>query len=306
VNRVARTLKRRLSLDRRLSRLLPAGIHACWQHQLLIGRTPDLSRPETFNEKLLWLRLHWRDPDAIRCSDKLAVRAFVEERWGPSVLNQVLAVYHRAEEICPEALPRAFALKVTHASGANVICRDRATLDWPRARKRLQKALARDYYWENREATYRHLPRRILCERYLGNPRETPPDYKFYCFNGEPRVVHVDVDRFTDHRRAFFDLEWSPLDFTLRYPPPRQPVARPSLLEEMKACAARLSRGFPFVRVDLYQVEDRVVFGELTFCPGAGLSLFTPFSADLALGRLLRLPGPVGEQLPAETRRERG
>lgn len=283
-------LKRRVSTGRRLSRLLPAEACVRWQHEVCHGAPPDLRRPRTFSEKLCWLKLRPPEPGARECADKLLVRSHVEARGGAGLLNPLLGVYRRVDEIDPSALPSAFVLKPTHGSGANVICADRAALDWPEARAVLRRALARDYYWVGREPVYRGLERRVVCERFLGAPGEGLPDYKLFCFEGEPRFVQVDVDRFTDHRRALFDLDWRPLPFGLEYPAPRALPRPPALLPEMVAAARRLAAGFRLVRVDLYQAEGRVVFGELTFVPGGGRERFLPASADREVGDLLRLP----------------
>jgi hypothetical protein len=286
--------KRRVALGRRLSRLLPVGACVRWQHELAHGAPPDLRRPASLNEKVAWLKLREPEPGARECSDKLLVRRHVEARCGPGILNELLGVYRRVEEIDPAALPKAFVLKPTHTSGSNVICPDRAALDWPAARARLRKALARDYYWVGREPAYRGLPRRIVCEAYLGEPGAELPDYKFFCFHGEPRLVQVDTGRFVDHRRELFDLDWCPLPFCLEHPLPDRPTPRPTRLAELVGCARRLAAGFRLVRVDLYQVGERVVFGELTFTPGGGRERFHPPSADREVGALLRLEEPPG------------
>jgi hypothetical protein len=281
-------------LRRRLTRrwpgaLLPARVFGRWQFELRHGHPPDLDHPRTFSEKLLWLRLQPADPAQQALVDKLAVRAFVEARC-PGILNELYRVYARVDEIDPAALPESFVLRPTHSSGANVICPDRRRLDWPAAARRLRRDLSRDYYWQSRESVYRGLPRRILCERFLGDPREAPPDYKLFCFDGVPRLIQVDVGRFRDHRRALVDVEWRLLPVRYCYDPPARGPARPERLEEMLSCAARLAAGMPFVRVDLYEVEGRIVFGELTFLPEAGLGAFTPASFDRELGELLQLP----------------
>jgi hypothetical protein len=285
--------KRRVAMGRRLSRLLPARTCVGWQHELRHGERLDLAAPETFTQKLCWLRLQEPGPLARACAHKLLVRRHVEARC-PGILNELLGVYRRVEEIDLASLPRAFVLKPAHRSGMNVLCPDQARLDWPSAQARLRKALARDYYWPTREPVYRGLPRLIVCERFLGEPGAELPDYKIFCFHGEPRLVQVDTCRFVDHRRELYDLEWRPLRCYIEHPLPDRPAPHPSRLAELLDCARRLAAGFPFVRVDLYQVDERVVFGELTFYPGAGHNRIFPAAADRALGALLHLPAPAG------------
>jgi hypothetical protein len=286
--------KRRVAFGRRLTRLLSARTCVRWQHEVYHRAPPDLRAPATFNEKLAWLKLQPPEPGARECSDKLLVRRHVEARCGPGILNELLGVYRRVEEIDLAALPSAFVLKPTHTSGSNVVCPDRATLDWPAARATLRRALGSDYYWVGREPNYRGLERRIVCERFLGEPGAELPDYKIFCFHGEPRLVQVDTCRFVGHRRELYDLAWRPLRFCIEHPLPDRPMPRPTRLEELLDRARQLAAGFRFVRVDLYQVGERVVFGELTFYPGGGLNRFYPAAADREKGALLHLPAAPG------------
>lgn len=284
-----RWLKKRLTA-RRPGYLLPDALFVRWQYEVRMGKPLRLDPPTTFSEKIVWLKLNWQDPRGAQLADKLAVRGFVEERCGPRILNEIYRVYDSVDAIDPVALPDSFALRPTHSSGNNVICPDRSGLDWPAARATLRRAMSRNFYWVCREPVYRQIPRRIICERFLGH---NVADYKFFCFGGQPRFVQVDTDRFIGHRRAFFELDWNLLPFRIDYPHPREPVPAPARLSEMIAHAARLSAGFPFVRVDLYDVDDRVVFGELTFFPDGGLCRFAPDSADREVGELLTLPAPA-------------
>jgi hypothetical protein len=280
-----RTWRGRLLSDRTFIR---------WQYERRLGGKLDLDAPATFQEKVQWLKLQALGPAGRVIADKLAVRGYVEQRCGPGLLNELYRVYDRVEDIDLRTLPTTFVLRPTHSSGSNVICHDKAALDWAAASARLRRDLARDYFWVSREPGYRGLPRRILCERFLGRPGETLPDYKIFCFDGVPRLVQVDVDRHRDHRRALFDLDWHLLPFKVTHELPDQPVPRPACLDEMLAHAARLSQGFALLRVDLYDADGKVVFGELTAYPEAGLGVYMPPSADRELGTYLHLPVPGG------------
>ena len=263
------------------------------RHRRAHGRVPGLSDPRTFNEKILWLNLRTRDPRRIVCADKYAVRDWVAERIGADHLVPLLGVYEAANDIELDALPDAFVIKATHASGWNLIVRDRRQLDWEVERRRLDRWLAGNYYHEYRERHYRDIPPRLVVEELLLDEHgNIPEDYKLLCMAGGEDttiLVQVDVDRFDDHRRNFFDLDWNRLPFELEYPSFDGVVERPERLEEMVAVARRLSDGFPFVRVDLYGIEDRVYFGELTFTPEAGNGRFRPKEWDLRLGQLIEL-----------------
>ncbi len=290
-----RWVRRHLVVDRVLSRLVPDELQLRWRHELVLGRTPDLRRPRTFNEKINWLKLHWRDPRAPGCCDKLAVRGFVEARCGPEVLNELLGVHGAFDELDLAALPDAFVLKATHGSGFNVLCPDKASFDAAAARARFRGWMRQEFGRQDREWPYYGLPRRIVCERWLGTAGAPPEDYKLFCFDGEPRFVEVHSGRGDDHRQAMYDLDWKQLPLGLERPPPDRPAPRPAALPALVHRARALAAGFPFVRVDLYAVEGAVVFGELTFFPRAGLKRFADPADDLWLGGFLRLPpGPGG------------
>lgn len=256
-----------------------------------MGRFPDLDNPTTFNEKLQWLRLNYRPKQLIQLVDKFAVREFVQERVGESVLIPVYDVYNSIEEISLDRLPDSFVLKPTHGSGWISICRDKANYDWARHRARLKRWMKRNYYYHHREWAYRFVPRRIICEKLLlDESGEVPNDFKFFCFNGEPEFVQVDVDRFHNHSRDIYDLNWNRLNVSYRYPQSSASVPVPPMLGEMVKIARKLAAGFPFCRVDLYTVSDDIFFGELTFLPENGIGKFSPLEYDCVLGEKLRLP----------------
>lgn len=291
---LGRWVKRHITGDRLLGRLLPDELHLRWRHELRLGRTPDLRHPRSFNEKLNWLKLHWRDPRAPQCCDKLAVRAYVEAQCGAEVLNLLLGVYRRFDEIDLSALPQAFALKASHGSGFNVLCPDKAALDVAAAREMFRAWMRREFGRLDREWPYYGLPRHILCERWLGDGGAAPEDYKFFCFDGEPRFVELHSGRGVDHRMTMYDLDWTPVPVRLEHPATDRPVPRPAALSELVRRARQLAAGFPFVRVDLYALGEAVFFGELTFFPTAGLKVFGDPADDLWLGGFLRLPSAPG------------
>jgi len=260
-----------------------------------LGAIPDLQNPTSFNEKLQWLKLHWRDKLAEKCADKCAVRDFVAERGGSSNLNRIYAVYNRVEDIDVSGLPKAFVLKATHGSGWNIICSDKASLNWGSARRDMKAWLRMNYYYYyGREWVYRNITPRILCEEYLAAENGEPPmDFKVFCFSGQPFAIQVDLNRFVDHTRNFYDVQWNRIPFSLEYPGARHEVKKPGCLQDMLSLAQVLSCGFPFVRVDTYDVGGRLIFGEMTFFPGSGYERFSPVDFDQHMGKLLVLPGTV-------------
>lgn len=258
---------------------------AVLQYRRRHGRRPELRPPRTFNEQILWLKLYCRDPLLRTCADKFAVRDWVRARLGDRYLVPLLGVYGRPREIPFANLPEQFVLKATHGSGWNIFCRDRATLDPARVRRQLGRWLRQNYYRVGREWAYDGVPARILCEPLLAGPGGQPPwDYKLFCFAGTPRYVQVDYGRFTAHTRAFYDPDWRRVPCRCGYPAEPRDSPRPAMLAEMLAVATELARGFPFVRVDLYEVAGRVFFGELTFYPGNGGLPFIPAHYDGVFG----------------------
>jgi len=297
--------------SRRAVRRLREGLKLLWESdearvrrkfRRQLGREPDLDHPRTFNEKILWLNLRTRDPRWVTCSDKVAVRQVVRERVGEGCLVPLLGVFEDPDDIDLEALPDRFIIKAAHGSGWNLIVRDRDSLDWNAARRQLRWWLASNYHAHKREWQYRRIPPRLVVEELLlDEAGRIPSDYKVFCLRRGPEQTvffQVDMDRFTDHRRNYYDLEWNRLPFQ-KVDAPNSPhdVPRPERLEEMVRVARALAGDFPLVRVDLYGLRDRVYFGELTFSPDAGMAVFDPPDWDLRLGELIGLPdsgGPTG------------
>jgi predicted RNA-binding protein YlxR (DUF448 family) len=227
--------------------------------------------------------------------DKLAVKAVVSAKIGEKYIIPTLGVWERFDDIDFDALPERFVLKTTHGGGSGgvVICKDRAKFDKDKARKVLTRSMKSDIYLLYREWPYKNVPRRILAEQFITNGYEEElTDYKFFCFNGEPRYCQVIADRHTNETIDFFDMEWNHQDFYGLNPkcePAAKPAAKPQAFEMMKNIARKLASDLPFIRVDLYTVNGAIYFGELTFYPASGLGVFTPDSVDYELGRMLHL-----------------
>lgn len=255
------------------------------------GYPIDWRRPKSFNEKILWLMRYYRWPIMTQLVDKHAVRDYVTKKVGPHFLNELYGVWEDPHQIRFETLPRSFVLKATHAWAMNFFCRDRVELDERACRQQLGEWLKYNHYLAHREWAYKHVRPRIIAERLLVDATwGTPPDYKFFCFSGQPRFIQVDTDRFTDHRRDFFDVDWNILPFTVTWPRSGRSIPRPANLEEMVECAQMLAAGFPFVRVDFYSCNGQTIFGEMTWYPDAGITLFSPESYDEYWGRQIQLP----------------
>ncbi len=258
----------------------------------IFGRRLDLRNPQTLNEKLHWMMLYYRPPLMSQLADKYAVRPYVAERVGPHILNELYGAWDRVGDIDFSGLPDTFVLKVNWGWRMNLFCRDRATFDVEAARRQLAAWMRRSHYWHNREWVYKDITPRIVCERLLTDPVwSSPTEYAFHCFDGEPRFLRVTTDRASGKLGTdTFDLQWQKPPFAVNRADSGRITERPSNFDEMADCARRLSRGWPFVRVDFFGVEGRTIFQELSWHPAAGTSRFIPESYDRYWGDQLTLP----------------
>jgi len=250
------------------------------------GRFPNLESPKLFSEKLQWYKINSRFPLMQQCADKYAVRKYISECGYANLLNDVIGIYSHVNEIDFDALPEKFVLKATHGSGQNIIVKDKTQLNTRRAKLMLGAWLHQSIYWSGREWVYQKMPRRIIAEEYLEDETGELRDYKFYCFNGKPAFMQLEVGRGTSNNtRNFYDMDWKLLPFGKELPHnPNLRVEKPRLFEQMKAIASDLCKPFQYVRVDLYQVGRKIYFGELTFFPAGGAPDFVPQEYDRIVG----------------------
>lgn len=264
-------------------------------YEIAFGRPLDLQNPQTFNEKIQWLKLFYPNPLIPICADKFRVREHICETIGEKYLTPLFAACDRPEEIDFDALPDQFALKVNWGSGQNLLCRDKSRLDRPSARKLLRKWLkpARNQYFFALEWGYRDIPPKIVCEKYLSFLESNPYVFKIMCFNGEPRVIQLVIDDKTPKETInYYDTEWNLLPFRQNFPTNSNPIPKPAFLDEMLTLARKLSEPFPFVRVDFFEGPEQLVFSEMTFYSDAGTARFEPEEWDLKLGQMMTLPEP--------------
>ena len=257
------------------------------------GTYPDLKGPKSFAEKIQWLKLNWYDDLAVKCADKYLVREYIEKTIGPEYLNDLLGVYEDIEAIDFSSLPEKFVLKGTHGSHFNIICADKTKLDWEKEKAKLKRWSSINYYWQNREWVYRDLKPRFIVEKFLDDKSGTSlTDYKFYCFNGEPAFCQVIKNRGKNESIDFYDLKWEHLPFTglRRIPFADSKIPKPEGYEKMVELARSLAGPFPFVRADFYNIQGRILFGELTFFPQSGLGVFTPEQYDKEIADRIILP----------------
>lgn len=257
------------------------------------GKTVNLKAPKTFSEKQQWYKLNSHDPLMAQCADKHDVRDYLIACGYENLLNESYGVFDVVDDIPIESLPNQFVLKAAHASGWNLIVRDKNKVDWTREKKLMRLWLKQDIYWSGREWVYKDLKKRIVAEKYLEDESGGLLDYKFYCFNGQPRFLQLEVGRYTDHTtRNFYDMDWNLMPFGKELPhSPDIHVDRPVVFEEMKKIATDLCKPFSYVRVDLYQVQGKVFFGELTFFPASGAPDFVPAQYDKVVGDMWNITG---------------
>lgn len=251
------------------------------------------NHPKTFNEKLQWLKLYYRDPVWITMVDKFLVKDYVKSIIGSDYIIPTLGVWDSYDKIDFSVLPDQFVLKCNHNSGGIVICKDKTQLDLHKTSKIINQSLAQDYFFYEREWPYKSVNRKIVAEELLvPDDGEDLKDYKFFCFNGQVKCFKIDLDRYTAHRANYYDRECNLLGFGEKYYPPlsNREVKMPSNINIMISLAEKLSRNIPFVRVDFYNVDGKIYFGEMTFFPSGGTCPYTSYSADLLLGSWLDLP----------------
>ena len=259
-----------------------------------LGYELNLKNPQTFSEKLQWLKLYDRNPLYTTLVDKYAVKKWAADTIGQQYIIPTLGVWNSFDEIDFDKLPNQFVLKTTHDSGGVAICRDKTHFDKQAACKKLTRSLKHNYYYSGREWPYKNVPHKIIAEAFIGNNTQKDiTDYKFFCFNAQPAYCQVITDRTTQEKVDFFDMQWQHQPFTgLQKPFPHAKIhpSRPACFDQMKQACALLAKNIPFARVDFYEVNQKMYFGEITFFPASGFGTFTPDTWNKAMGDRVKLP----------------
>lgn len=251
-----------------------------------------LSNPITFSEKLQWLKLYNRKKEYKIMVDKADVKQYVANKIGVNHIIPTIGVYDDVNKIQMDNLPDRFVIKCTHDSGSTFVCINKDSFDFDKVKTILESRLNSAFYWYGREWTYKNLKPRIIVEEFIGDEKGMPPvDYKFFCFDGKMEYFKIDYNRFTKRAANYYNraLEFQPFGKINSIPDPSIPLELPNNYEEMVTIAEKLSQGIPFLRVDLYSVNNLVYFGELTFYPSCGIEKFTG-DGDIILGEKLVLP----------------
>lgn len=261
--------------------------------KIRMGRKLVLDNPQTYSDKLQWLKLYDRRPVYTKMVDKNEVKKIVAEVIGEEYVIPTLGVWDYFDKIDFDMLPDLFVLKCTHDSGGLVICKDKSKLDKEAAKKKIESCLKHNFFWGQREWPYKNIKPRIIAEPYLEDASTHDlRDYKFFTFDGEVKALFIATERsrIEETKFDFFDADGNLLPFTNGHPNASITPALPSCFEEMKMIAAKLGGGIPQVRVDLYEVNGKIYFGEMTFFHWSGMVPFDPVEWDYTLGTWIKLP----------------
>lgn len=269
-------------------------------YKIRTGETLNLDNPQTYNEKLQYLKLHDRKPEYSVMVDKYRAKTYVGEKIGTQYIVPLLGVWEKFDDIDFSALPRQFVLKCNHDCGGIVICKDKNNFDRRAAKKKLEKHLKRNFYYYGREWPYKDVKPCILCEQYLEDSVDKElKDYKVMCFSGEPRYIQVHSGRYTQNQaQDFYDLQWNKTDITQsesmkKFQCSDAVSRRPVNLELMISLSRTLAKDMRQVRIDWYEVDGKLYFGEITLYDGSGFVLFDDRQIDLLLGQMISIEGLV-------------
>ena len=260
----------------------------------LTGIQMDINNPQTYSQKIQWLKLYDPNPNRSMLTDKVAVREWIKRKIGSEYLVPIYGVYNSFDEIEFETLPKQFVMKTNHSSGWNIVVKDKNELDIKKAKKQFNKWMKMDYaFWTEFEPHYSNIAPKILIEKYMEDSSGNLIDYKFLCFDDKPEFVWVDFDRFGNHKRNVYDMDWKLqpwTQFTYANYLPEGGVPVPSGFEDMKRIAKILCQGFIHVRVDLYNIDGRIYFGEMTFTNGSGFEQIYPPKYEKIIGDYIKIP----------------
>lgn len=283
----------RYLLNRRLGRLLSDEQYLKIIYKLCIGKKLNLKNPKTYNEKLQWLKLYDRKDIYTEMVDKCKVKKFVADKIGEEYIIPTIAEWDSFDQIDFDALPNQFVLKCNHDSGGLAICTDKATFDIDASRKKLNKSLKTNYYWKGREWVYKNIKPKLLAEKYMVDESGYElKDYKFFCFDGEVKALFIATDRTSETEETkfdFYDAEFNHLPFTNGHPNSNKEIKKPESFEKMKELAEILSKDIPHARIDFYDINGQIYFGEITLFHWSGFMPFVPEEWDYTFGEWIKI-----------------
>lgn len=277
---------------------MPDDIYLKRRYLIKTGNSLNLDNPKTFNEKLQWLKLYDRKSEYTVMVDKYEVKKYVADIIGEEYIIPTFGVWNKFDEIDFNILPNQFVLKCTHDSGGLIICKDKKTFNKNAARQKIERSLKHNYYWTSREWPYKDVKPRIIAEKYMEDIKTSElRDYKFFCFDGVAKALFIATDRQKQGEEVkfdFFDMDFKHLDLRQGHPNAKICPEKPETFDKMRELAEKLSKGIPQLRVDFYEVNGKVYFGELTFSHFGGMVSFEPKKWDTILGNWIELPTKFG------------
>ncbi len=281
----------------RFARFVPDKIYIKCLFMKYMKTKLNLSNPQTFSEKLQWLKLYDRKPEYTKMADKVAVKKYVADKIGLDFIIPTIGIYNSVDEIPFDKLPENYVIKCTHDSGSTFICKKDLNPDIEQIKNSLSQKINTNFYWYGREWPYKNIKPQIIVEEFIPDENgNCPVDYKFFCFDGKMEIFKIDYNRFTKRAANYYDKNCNFLEIGKIHstPDPSIKLELPDNFDEMVKITEILSKGIPFLRVDLYSVNNRIYFGELTFYPSSGIEPFIG-DGDIIMGKLLNLPKNIFE-----------
>jgi hypothetical protein len=269
---------------------IPSAPYLKLVYRVKTGKKLNLNNPKGFNEKLNWLKLNEIHPEYTQLVDKYEVRRYVQEKLGSEYLFPILGAWKSFDDIDFSALPDSFVLKCTHDSGSVKIIKDKGTINREELKSFFDGRMKVNAYNMGREYPYKDVEPRIIAEKFMSSSDgKAPRDYKFFCFDGEPKIMFVATDRETDVTHTLFDMNFKQLDIDYIHRHAPEKLEKPETFEQMKEIARVLSKGMKFVRIDLYELDREIYFGEFTFFPAGGFWLMKPDAWEQKLGDWIKI-----------------
>ena len=252
----------------------------------IYAKLPNLSKPETFNEKLAFSKIYDNSKNRTMLADKFLLKDFVSDKIGSEYVIKTLHVTDHVNTIDFNLLPNSFIIKATHGSGWNIIVKNKSTINKKMILKKCKHFLSMNYYYYGRERQYLNMKPRIMIETLMLNNNGTvPEDYKLFCFDGVVKYIQVDLTRYSNHERAIFDINWNKLPLEIAFPKYDGKIEKPENLNHMIKLASKLTENINFARVDMYNYKNHIYIGEITFTPGANVEKFNPSEYDKIFGK---------------------
>lgn len=278
---------------KKLTKYFPDELYLKMKYYKVFKKKLNLKNPQTFNEKLQWLKLHDRKDVYTTMVDKFEAKKYVANIIGEEYIIPTFGVYNTFDDIDFNKLPNQFVMKCTHDSGGIIIVKDKSKIDLKKAKSQMNECLKRNFYYLSREWPYKNVKPRIIIEKYMEEEGYIQlNDFKLMCFNGKVKYTFVCSER--DNQKeglavTFFDNDWNKLPFERHYRSSKKKIEKPKNFGKMIELAEKLAKNIPFLRVDFYEINNKIYFGELTFFPGGGFEEFTPEEWDYKLGEMIDL-----------------